>query len=723
METDGTSERIDLSGALQGGLFGEDFEPSPKREPLSNAERQARHAARHGDIGELPPVADPERVERCRRSLVEFGVTYCLGGTTALLKRPPSPRMRAYAEELQRAIEGTGMLHIRFPRGAGKTTWIKIAIAWAVTYGLLKFVVVVGATSEHAEGIIADIWALFEHCDLYAADFPAVSWPIRRAEGLQQRFASQKYHGKNTRMSKDATEFRLPIIEGAPSSGAVVKGRGASGAVRGLAIGAQRPDFVLLDDLQTAEAAKSQTKLKKLVKLIRKDVLGLGGERMLNVVMTSTPIEPGDLSEQFADESLHPEFRNVSFPLVVAWPKRDDLWDRYDELWRAAKRSGDATFSEATAFYEAHRAAMDEGGEILDPGAFDARLERSGIQHARNLLLAQGREAFNAEYQLEVHRDADVVQLDEKTVVSRTNGWARRQLPKGTNRVVGFLDVNAAVGITWVLEAFGRGNVSAILDYGRYPGNGRRLVPEGATQEEEKRAVAAGVQKVVSDLLALRLVDEAGAEKRVEAVWIDDGFQSKVVRTVAAVFRRRGHANVFTMKGVDHFGYRNDGKHVVGVPKEHVDFRQAEQDEWFMADADYWKETAQRAFLGPPLQPGTTSLFGRDGMAHWDFAAELCAESLVSKTADRPGGRERYRWALKPGADNHYLDAHAGCFAMASWYNLLDDAEPVRSTFRRVSRTAAPVAVPVAPATAPTVRRRSFGPAVPRRRRSAFAAL
>lgn len=713
-------EPIPHERLVQTGLAGEVYAPAGKRQALTNAERQARFVAGRADIGELPPVADPERVERCRRSLVEFGVTYCLGGTTALLKRPPSPRMRAYAEELQRAIEGTGMLHIRFPRGAGKTTWIKIAIAWAVTYGLLKFVVVVGATGEHAEGIIADIWALFEHCDLYAADFPAVSWPIRSAEGLQQRFAAQKYHGKNTRMSKDATEFRLPIIEGAPSSGAVVKGRGASGAVRGLAIGAQRPDFVLLDDLQTAEAAKSQTKLKKLAKLIQKDVLGLGGERMLNVVMTSTPIEPGDLSEQFADESLHPEWRLVSFPLVNAWPKAEGLWTRYDELWRAAKREGDPTFSAATAFYEENRAAMDEGADILDPGAFDERLERSGIQHARNLLLAQGREAFNAEYQLKVHREDGVVQVTQKIVAGRVNGWPRGRLPRGTSKVVGFLDVNAVAGITWAEVAFGRGNVAAVVGYGRDPGNGRRLVPEGSTEEQEKTCIARGVTEVVRAMFAHRFLDEAGAEKRVEAVWIDDGFQTKVVRTVAAVLRRKGFANVYTMKGADHFSYRNNGKHVVGVPKEFVDFRQAEADEWFMADADHWKETAQRAFLGEALQPGSASLWGTDPLEHWDFAGEIAVESLVAKAPDRPGGRERYRWSLPPGAANHYLDAVSGCFAMASWYNLLDDAAPVRSTFRRVAGSAAPVAVAAAPAT-PV--RSTFRRMVRRRARSAFAAM
>ena len=711
-----TIERIPHEMLVQGGLMGEDYDPTLGKAPLSNAERQARFVARRGDIGELPPVADPERVERCRRSLVEFGVTYCLGGSTALLKRPPSPRMRAYAEELQRAIEGTGMLHIRFPRGAGKTTWIKIAIAWAVTYGLLKFVVVVGATSEHAEGIIADIWALFEHCDLYAADFPAVSHPIRRAEGLQQRFAAQKYRGKATRMSKDATEFRLPIIEGAPSSGAIVKGRGASGAVRGLAIGAQRPDFVLLDDLQTADAAKSQTKLKKLAKLIQKDVLGLGGERMLNVVMTSTPIEPGDLSEQFADESLHPEFRNVSFPLVQSWPKAEALWERYDELWRAAKREGDPEFRAATAFYEANREEMDEGGDVLDPGAFDERLERSGIQHARNLLLAQGRAAFNAEYQLSVHRDDDVVPVTQKIVSGRVNGWPRGRLPAGTNKLVGFLDVNAVRGVTWAVTAFGRGDVAAVVDYGRHPGNGRRLVPEGATEKEEKTCIARAVTDVVRTLLGRRYLDETGAEKRVEAVWIDDGYQTKVVRTVAAVLLHQGHQNVYTMKGVDHFSYRNDGRHVVGVPKEFVDFRQAEADEWFMADADHWKETAQRAFLGEALQPGSASLWGSDPLEHWDFAGEVTVEQLVSKSADRPGGRERYRWSLPPGADNHYLDAVSGCFAMASWYNLLDDAAPVRSAFRRVAGASAPVAV----AASPSAPRRA---ALRRRHaRSAFAA-
>jgi hypothetical protein len=51
-------------------------------------------------------------------------------------------------------------------------------------------------------------------------------------------------------------------------------------------------------------------------------------------------------------------------------------------------------------------------------------------------------------------------------------------------------------------------------------------------------------------------------------------------------------------------------------------------------------------------------------------------------------GLEIYKWVLKPGTKNHFLDTLSGCFAMASWYRFWDNAD----VFRKVAvETATPV--------------------------------
>ena len=673
-------EPIPHEKLVQAGLSGEVYAPAAKRQAMTNAERQARFVAGRADIGELPPVADEARRERCRGSVVEFGVAYCLGGSAGLLKRAPSPMLRSYAEDLQRAIEGAGLVHVRFPRGAGKTTWVKIAVLWALAYGHLHYVVAFCANAGLATAILTDIWNVIEFSDAFGADFPEVSWPIRAAEGLPQRYQSQTWHGRRTAIRRTASEIRLPTMEGFPASGAVLLARGAGSSTRGLVRGSVRPDFVLLDDIQTRKDAESDRRRRVLADWIAADVMGLGGDRLLNLVMTSTPIVAGDLSEQFADKSLHPEWKTISYRLVESWPDAEDLWTRYDALWTDARADGDATFAEATAFYRDNREAMDEGGEVIDPGNFDARLELSGIQHARNLRLTMGEEAFAAEYQLKTRTAQSAVRVAPAVVASRLNGSPENAMPPGIESAVAFLDVNAKAGISWTVAGFGPGQTAAVLSYGRYPGDGRRLVRENATEAETQAAIAAGLAAALDRLLALRFVaarDDAAPEPLV-AVWIDVGFERETVQRVCRLYRARGFRAVYGCQGASNQRYNPRGRNVVRRAFG-VDFRTAEKgDKWFVQVSDIWKERVQRGFLAEPLQFGSCSLFGASPRRHAEFAAEICSEVLADKVKDSRGV-DWYKWNLKPGAENHWLDTTGGCFAMASWYRLLDDAESVEA--------------------------------------------
>ena len=681
MENDDEIEPIPMERAQQGGLLGSDYAPSGKRGAPSSsraavAERKRRFLAAQAEIGEPPAVEDPERRARCEESLVAFAREYCFG---TLLAREPAPRMVEYAGRLQAAICGTGLTHVRFPRGAGKTTWIKAAIAWGVATGRLRFPVVFCASADLAGSALADIWAVFES-EPFAGDFPEISFPILAGGGSAQRWLSQTCQGVPTKIKKTARELRLPTVKGSKASGAVIRARGAGGSTRGMVAGALRPDYALLDDIQTRKDAESELRTEKLSRWVEQDVLGLGGARQLVATMASTPIRKGDLSERFADAELHPEWHTVETPLVISWPRREDLWERYDELCREARRDGDTTNAAATAFYEANREAMDEGGEVLDPGAFDPRIERSGIQHARNLLLAQGREAFDAEYQLVTKSAQAAVVVSPALVASRVNGAPRLTVPRECSHVCAFVDVNSADGISYSVVAFGPRRVAAVVDYGRYPGGGRRLVEKNVPMDELVRKVGIGIAKVVDRLRALHLPKEGGGSVLlVENIFVDTGYLPDTVHGVVSthddyglveyVNRTKKRVRKYRVCGC--YGRNNVvflshayGKNVTGrafcVTRHEADGRV-----WFEQNSDAWKETAQRAFLAEPRTPGSLSLFGTDPRAHYDFAAEICAESLDEKLESKRG--DVYRWTMKPGAKNHYFDTTSGCFAVASW--------------------------------------------------------
>ena len=248
------------------------------RGPQSGAERKAAFVARRSEIGDIPPPVDAARRERCRLDLLSFGLTYFIGsGFGKLLLRPPSEHMLPYIEALQESYLSDRMVHVRFPRGKGKTTWLKIGELWAASYGHRKYLFLGAANAKNAENILEDIWAAMEENAEYGEDFPEVSLPIRHLEGRMQRCAVQTCGGKLTKIRRGKDRIIFPRIEGYPCSGAMLVARGREAGIRGLVRGSQRPDHAAIDDPQTRGTAKSDASCSDIAKWISGDVLALAG--------------------------------------------------------------------------------------------------------------------------------------------------------------------------------------------------------------------------------------------------------------------------------------------------------------------------------------------------------------------------------------------------------------------------------------------------------------
>ena len=448
--------------------------------------RKIQNNERLNEIGDIPPPLHPKRRAKAEKDLALWAETYALAtnDSAGLLLRPPSPKLRQYCQLLQSIIDGNGSVHVRLARGSGKTSLVSLALLYAVATGKIKFGVIFAASATHAASILSNIWLVLESSKPFAEDYPEIAYPIAAANGIYQRYGTQTHGGERTLIQHTAKQIRLPTIQGSKASGAIIMAQGAGSATRGLVRGAERPQFILLDDLGTRKNSESPTQVAKLEKWISGDVRGLTGSKLTRIVCTSTPIAKDDLSERLADPAQHPEFLNFEFPLVIQEPVDADLWAKYDGLYKASIRSGDPNFRKATAFYDANRQAMDQGWEVLDPAAFDERLERSAYQHARNLFLTMGKEAFEAEYQLKTRGEDNALELSQKTVASRVNHVPRLTLPKECLKVVAGIDINTNAGLSYVIAGFGRRQTAAVIDYGRITGKDGRLVPKNASERE-----------------------------------------------------------------------------------------------------------------------------------------------------------------------------------------------------------------------------------------------
>lgn len=660
-----------------------------KNQAKSNADRQAEFVAKRSELGKIPAPKDPARRESCRLHLLRFGLTYCLGKVAGfILKKKPSPMMNEYITALQSSYLENTLVHAVLPRGKGKTAWLKVGNIWAASYGHKKFMFLGAANQPNADAILDDIWDFLEECDPYGDDFPEIAIPVRSLEGRMQRCPVQTVDGVRTKIKRAKDRIYFPRIEGSPSSGAIFASRGWESGVRGLVKGSVRPDHIGIDDPQTRKSAKSSDVTSDIVKWVQGDVLGLAGhDSSIGGCMTTTPIYAGDVSEQYKDADLHPEWTTIIFPLVIEWPARMDLWDAYLEQRRRDEIKRVVNFKNATALYRAHREDMDKGAVLLDDSDRDSKTELSALQHAFNLLFKVKREAFDAEYQLTPHRSEAAFQIDAKTVSANISLTKRMVLPAGFHAAVAFVDCMSKDALRWIVLGVGPSRKACVIGYGRYPESGA-LFPPNAPTPLQNKSFSVALGNLITLIGDMQIKSDNGIIK-VSGIAPDRGWKPRIVEWVCT---RSKHKNIlYPALGFNAQKYapdRIDGKmrqNVVGVG-DHCYLATGKGFRYLGQNVDFWKEYTQRSFLAPALTAGSTAIYGTDPLEHYDFACEIVAEKLADRGIGQ-NGSEWWKWVMRPGAKNHYLDCTSGALMLASWLRLYDAGQTTASGVNKKRKT------------------------------------
>ena len=647
--------------------------------PLSSTERSHNFRARGRELGEIPNIANPLRRLAAHMSLLEFGLSYFMG-PDKMLKRPPSPRMVRFVRALQETIEHGGNRHVRWPRGKGKSTWLKIAAIWAQVEGYRHFVVIIAATKPMAEVAVDEIWKFCTEDPDFAADYPEFAKPLADVALTPQRCRVQTYKGVKTHICENArySYKRFAILQNFPQTGGIIAARGADQAIRGLNIDSNRPDFLFLDDPQTDEDAKSTGsggRVDKIEARIQGALQGLGEtNKTIAAVMASTPIEPNDISERYSDPERHGEWLTTTETLVVRFGPKDWITAYLREVAKD-NAAHDVLLTRSRAFYNAHRAEIEQGVEMMDDQDFDPMLEVSAYQHALNRLHIMKAKAFYAECQMKPTAAQGVFKLAADKVSAQINGFPLGTVPPQCDRhIIAFCDVNDIVGLRWEIMAFGAGRVTATLAYGRYPAEGR-LYPEGTPLAAIPAFLKPAMRTVASAIRDATFV--RGAEElHVSALCFDGGWQTETVANVCTELSALGGMPVVWSKGFDS---RHYSRSLHERAKATEGCRAAEEcHTWLTANgrylaynADYWREVSQSSFLAPPLAPSSSSLWGSDAAIHFDFASEVAAEELEAKVSDVRYGDI---WKWKVTGPNHYGDSHSGCMVFGA---IRGDFDPV----------------------------------------------
>lgn len=245
------------------------------------------------------------------------------------------------------------------PREAAKSTWVTLAYALrAAVEGWEPYTLILGDTADQAAKHLADLRAEVEGSPALAAAYPGACGPggVWRAGAVRLR------------------------------NGALVEALGRGARVRGRRNRSARPSLVILDDVQGNRDIISPTERRRAWDWFAREVLPAGTDTT-NVISVGTALHREAVAVR---AGTLPGWLSATFPAVISWPARADLWADWER--RATNLADPGRNSTAAAFYEQHRAEMDRGAETFWP----ARKPIAALMAKRAEV---GPSAFDTEYQ------------------------------------------------------------------------------------------------------------------------------------------------------------------------------------------------------------------------------------------------------------------------------------------------------------------------------------
>jgi hypothetical protein len=595
--------------------------------------------------------------------------------------------------KIERAVLDGGLFALAMPRGNGKSTLCLAASLWALLYGHRRFLAIIAATEAHACEMLGNLRSVFEQEELLAADFPGAVFPVRALEGITHRANGQLWRGFRTHISWKSDQVILPQaparIPGSEGCGATIRVAGLTGRIRGMNRRGpdgetMRPDFVILDDPQTDESAASIAQNRTRERIVAGAILGLCGPGAhMAGVMPCTVIRQGDMCDRVLDRERHPEWNGERMALVYSWPTNSELWEKYADMWRAGRdaETGMHDASDATAFYAANRAAMDEGASV----AWEGRKrdgELSALQHAYNLRLEHGDEAFFSEYQnapLSIDHDGAGEQLTAEEVGEKLSGMPRGGVGLSADMVTAFADVQGN-SLWYVVVAWKRDFTGELIDYGVWPEQGASYVTVNEIRKTLQSTygdlglegqIYAGLQDLSRFLLGTRYTCSDGSKLRIDRMMIDAnwGMSTEVVyqfcqQSEFAALLTPSHGSGITARQNPMSKWRKARGERIGINWRMRRARRGLRS--VIYDTNFWKTFVIGRLRTARGDKGSLLLYGRPGIGVDSHT--MLIDHLTSEYAVRTGGRGREidEWSLRPGRDNHLWDCLVGCAVAAS---------------------------------------------------------
>lgn len=261
-------------------------------------------------------------------------------------KVKPSSAHKEVYELLEKIMKDRNKrVAIAAPRGFAKSTLISLFyIIYAICYQKEKFIVILSDTADQAIQILDNVKKELTENEKFKIDFPEVF----EREGKP----------KPPRWTKSQIETL---------NGIKIHALGRGQKIRGTKYGKDRPTLVIADDIETSDNVVSEISMEKLKEWFTKSVL-MAGDENTNFIFMGTLYHPLCLLNEYLSPDYNREWIKKVYKVIRTEAKNLHLWAKWSEIYNNRQDfEGRYGQDAARAFYEANKAAMDEGIELLWP--------------------------------------------------------------------------------------------------------------------------------------------------------------------------------------------------------------------------------------------------------------------------------------------------------------------------------------------------------------------
>lgn len=271
------------------------------------------------------------------------------------------------------------------------------------------------------------------------------------------------------RKSLNDTDNKYEFIT---ASGTKVEAKGIGTQMRGLRHGATRPDLFLLDDLESKENTNTPEQRKKNRDWFREEMLPALSREGIAVYMGTIVHYDSVLNYVIRERR---DFVSRTFPAILAWSEREDLWEQWRTLYR--EDAPDAR-ERALKFYHENETEMLRGTRTLWPEGFT-------YLDLMELRENNGAKAFNQEYLGNP--------IDEESQIFKPEDFTYY-----TDDEIEFADLRYYAAVDLAMGKSSRGDYSAIITLGHREGSNityvidafiERIKPDEFMQEIVKRSL------------------------------------------------------------------------------------------------------------------------------------------------------------------------------------------------------------------------------------------